>query len=71
MSVEKIIRQIAKEYGVTPKEVEADMKEAMREAMASPDPKARAFWSELAPDEKEPSIEKFLTAFVTKMKNEK
>ena len=47
------------------------MKEAIREAMASSDPKARAFWSELAPDGKEPSIEEFLTAIVDKVKNDK
>ena len=56
-----------KKTGVTPGEVEADMKEAIREGMASPDPKARAFWSGLAPDGKEPSIEEFLTAFVDKL----
>ena len=71
MSVEKIIRQIAKEYEVTPQEVEANMKEAIRAAMVSPDPKVRAFWSELAPDGKEPSIEEFLTAIVDKVKDDK
>ena len=71
LSVEKIIRQIAKENGVTPQEAEADMKEAIRTGMASPDPTARAFWSEIAPDGKEPPIEKFLAAFVAKLETGK
>ena len=35
MTTKQIIRQIAREHGVTPQQVEADMKEAIREAMAS------------------------------------
>ncbi len=60
MSTKRIIRQIAKQHGVTPKEVVADMKEAIRAGMASTEPTAQAFWKKLAPDGKEPSIDKFL-----------
>lgn len=64
MTTKQIIRQIAKEQGVTTKQVETDMKEAIREAMentkASGDPVAKELWKRLAPDGKEPSIEKFL-----------
>lgn len=64
MTTKQIIRQIARENGVTPEQVEADMKEAIREAMtstaASDDPVAKELWKQLAPDGKEPTIEEFL-----------
>lgn len=60
MTTKKIIRQIAKKNGVTPQEVERDMKEAIRAGMASTDPTAQALWKQIAPDGKEPSIETFL-----------
>ncbi|MBQ3189606.1 MAG: hypothetical protein IJB60_09305 [Bacteroidaceae bacterium] len=56
----KIIKQIATEHGVTPEQVEADMREAIRAGMASTDPHAQALWKQIAPDGKEPSIEQFL-----------
>ena len=40
MNLKRIIRQIAKEHGVTPAEVRKDMEEAMRVSMASSDPEA-------------------------------
>lgn len=64
MSTKKIIRQIAKQNGVTPQEVINDMKEAIRVGMASTEPTARAFWQQIAPDGKEPSIDVFLKACV-------
>lgn len=70
MSTKKIIRQIAKSNGVTPQEVERDMKEAIRQAMASTDPQAQAFWKQIAPDGKEPDIGTFLRACATKVHNE-
>lgn len=56
----KIIKQIAMKNGVSPAEVEADMREAMRAGMASTDPKAQELWKQIAPDGKEPSIDRFL-----------
>ena len=56
----KIIKQIAMKNGVSPAEVEADMREAMQAGMASTDPKAQEFWKQVAPDGKEPSIDRFL-----------
>ena len=50
MTTKKIIRQIAKQNGVTPQEVINDMKEAIRVGMASTEPTARAFWQQIAPD---------------------
>lgn len=60
MTTKDIIRQIAMQHGVTPEQVEADMKEAIKTAMASTDPQAQELWKQIAPDGKEPSIETFL-----------
>lgn len=60
MTTKGIIRQIAKKHGVTPKQVNADMKEAIRAAMLCTDPHAQELWKQIAPDGKEPSIETFL-----------
>lgn len=60
MKTNKIIKQIAKERNMTPKEVEEEMRSAIREAMATKDPQAQALWKQIAPDGKEPSIDKFL-----------
>lgn len=70
MSTKKIIRQIAKEHGVTPQEVERDMREAIRQAMASTDPQAQAFWKQVAPDGKEPDIGTFLKICANKVHSE-
>jgi len=60
MTTKEIIRQIAKENGVTPEQVEADMKEAIRAGMESTDPHAQELWKQIAPDGKEPSLDTFL-----------
>ena len=60
MTTKEIIRQIAKENGVTPEQVEADMMEAIRAGMASTDPHTQELWKQIAPDGKEPSLDTFL-----------
>ncbi len=60
MKTSEIIRQIAKERGISPKQAEEEMRCAIREAMATKDPQAQALWKQLAPDGKEPSIDRFL-----------
>lgn len=60
MTTKEIIRQIAKQHGVTPEQVEADMKEAIRAGMGSTDPHAQELWKQIAPDGKEPSLDAFL-----------
>ena len=60
MNVEKIIEQIAREQNMTPGEVEEAMRYAIREAMATQDPQAQKLWKQIAPDGKEPSLDKFL-----------
>lgn len=64
MNTKAIIRQIAKEHGVTPAEVKRDMRLAIQEAMKSTDPVAREYWNVLSPNGKEPTIEQFLTYMV-------
>lgn len=58
----KLIKQIAKKHGVSPKQVEKDMKEAIRIAMLNRNssPESKALWDKLSPDGKEPSIERFI-----------
>lgn len=56
----KIIKQIAMQNGVTPEYVEEEMRKAMRAGMASTDPHAQELWKQIAPDGKEPSIDRFL-----------
>lgn len=64
MNTKAIIRQIAKEHGVTPAEVKRDMQFAIKEAMSSTDPVAHEHWKRISPDGSEPSIEQFLTYVV-------
>lgn len=60
MTTKQIIRRIARENNTTPKQVEEEMKEAIRAGMASNDPQAQALLKQIAPDGKEPSIDTFL-----------
>lgn len=67
MKFDNIIRQIAMQNGVTPAEVKKDMQEAIREAMASPEPKVQAEWQKISPNGTEPSIEELLTYLSLKL----
>lgn len=60
MTTAEIIAQIARQHGTTPAEVEKEMLDAIRKAMASPDPRAREMWRQIAPDGKTPSVDRFL-----------
>ena len=57
----KILESIAAQNGITVKEAEREMVEAIRRAMASSDPRARALWKQMCPDGKEPDLDTFLT----------
>lgn len=61
MNFKNIIRQIAKQNGVTPAEVKKDIREAIRIGMASPDPSVQAHWRRMSPTGAEPSINQVLT----------
>lgn len=58
-----IFRQIAKENGTTEKAVKEEMQFAIREAMKSAEPKA------VAPDGKEPPIEKVIAMIALNVNN--
>ena len=70
MTTRQIIRRIARENNTTPKQVEREMKEAIRAGMASDDPQAQAIWNQIATDGKEPSIETFLQFCVERIHNQ-
>ena len=59
MKIEEIIKAVAKQNHSTPEEVEKEMRMAIREAMNTKDPQAQELWKRIAPDGKEPSIERF------------
>lgn len=60
MTTRDVIYKVAKENNTTPEIVEEEMRKAIRVAMATKDPHARALWKLIAPDGKEPSIEAVL-----------
>ena len=60
MKENKLLRRVARLYGVTAKEVENDMREAIRMAIVSDDSEAQALWKQLSPDGTEPTVEAFL-----------
>ncbi len=61
MNFKNIIRQIAKQNGVTTAEVKKDIREAIRVGMSSPDPAVQAHWRSMSPTGAEPSINQVLT----------
>jgi len=67
--VNDIFRQIAKENGTTEKAVKEEMQFAIREAMKSAEPEAIAFWKAVAPDGKEPPIEKVIAMIALNVNN--
>ena len=67
MSSRKIIRQIAKEYGVSPKEVKADMEEAIKMGMNSTSPEVKENWKKVSPGGQTPSIDTFLKICVSQI----
>ena len=62
MKMSKLIEQIAKKNGVTPKEVECEIKKAIRIAMINRNatPESKAIWEKLSPNGEEPSVEEFI-----------
>lgn len=68
MREKAIIEKIARDKNSTPEEVEKEIREAIREAMATKDPQAQELWKELVPDGKEPSIDAFFDFCVKLMK---
>ena len=65
MKFSKIIKQVAKQNGVTPMAVEREIKEAIRIGMTSSNPLVHARWMLISPSGKEPTIDEFLTYLLT------
>lgn len=63
----KIIQAVAAKNGVTPEQVESEIKKAVRLAMASDDPNAQALWKQMAPDGKEPELDAVLDYLINRM----
>ena len=64
MNFKKIIRQIAKQNGVTSSEVKEEMEKAMKISMASHNHLAITHWKNISQDCKEPQLEDFVTYIV-------
>lgn len=60
----RVIQAIAMKEGISPKEVESKMMEAIRAGMASTNPRAQALWKQICPDGKEPDLDTFLNFLV-------
>ena len=60
MSTKKIIRQVAKNNGVSKGEVKRNLQEAISIGISSPDPNVKALWKEIAPIGKEPTVDELL-----------
>ena len=71
MKFSKIIKQVAKQNGVTPMEVEREIKEAIRIGMTSQDPLVQAQWKLISPSGEEPTVDEFLTYLMGNLKTDK
>lgn len=65
MNFDKIIRQIAKNNGVSPETVRKEIQEAIKIGKASTDPLVQLNWNRISPTGKEPTIDEFLTYIVS------
>lgn len=54
------IRETARRFGITPEQCKADMQAAIDEGWRTEDPAARAYWAELFPDGRKPTVEEFI-----------
>ena len=64
--MKKIIKQTAKQYGVSISEVRRDLMEMIRVGMSSTEPEAVVFWSQFGG--KEPTPEQFISALTSSVK---
>lgn len=61
MRTNKLIKLVAKEFKVSPKEVEEEMKIAIEAGRNNPDPEAQENWKRMFGDnDRTPSIEEFI-----------
>ena len=66
--MKNIIKQTAKQYGVTVKEVRRDIAEMIKVGMSSTDPEAIEFWSQFGG--KAPSPEQFIAVLSAAVKRQ-
>ena len=64
--MKNIIKQTAKQYGVTVKEVRRDIAEMIKVGMSSTDPEAVLFWSQFGGET--PTPEQFIVALSSSVK---
>ena len=69
--MKNIIKEVAKAYGTTEQEVKNEMRIAIKAAMHSKEPSAQAFWKQIAPDRKEPPVEKVIASIALMVQNNK
>lgn len=60
--MKNIVKEVAKAHKMSEQEARKEMSVAIREAMKSIDPTAQAFWKQIAPDGKEPPVEKVIAS---------
>ncbi len=70
-SFDEIIEEVARQLNTTPENARREMTEAMRSAMANPDPEVQAIWRKIAPDGKLPPLERFVEYIVLMAQEEK
>ena len=69
--MKNIIKEIAKAHGISEQEVRNEMRVAIRAAMKNTDPTAQAFWKQIAPDGKEPPVERVIASISLMVQNNK
>lgn len=69
--MKNIIKEAAKAHGTSEQEVRNEMRIAIRAAMQSPDPTAQALWKQIAPDGKEPPVEKVIATIALMVQDNK
>ena len=65
----KIFKKIAERNGVTPKEVEEEIKFAIALAMKNKNPQAQEFWNTVSPNGKVPESEKVIAILTTNLQH--
>lgn len=69
--MKNIIKEVAKANGITEQEVKNEMRIAIKAVMQSKEPAAQAFWKQIAPDGKEPPVEKVIASIALMVQNNK
>ena len=69
--MKNVIKEVAKAHKMSEQEVRNEMRIAIRAAMKSSDPTAQAFWKQIAPDGKEPPVEKVIATIALMVQDNK